>query len=92
MPSSKLAPKSTDQEDRNDPVHVYSSIQAYLLERLTELVERRKDLEGQPASEDGHYLSLTQKAIFAAYVDCLEEGVGGEALDILRGESLAAAA
>lgn len=93
MAPSKPIPESIKQEGQSSPVQAYTPIQLHLLERLAQLVQRRKELAGEAASQDGRFfLPLVQRGIFAAYVDCLEEGIGEEALEILREESLAAAA
>lgn len=92
MTPSRPKPNSTNEKSRAAPSRDQTPLQEHLLERLDQLVQRRNEFASQVSDEGRPFLGLIHRAIFAAYVDCLEEGVGDEALSILREENIAAAA
>ena len=61
----------------------YSPIQMHFLARLRRLDGVRGQLETVPAS-DPFMKKLVDRGIFATYRDCMDEGIGDEARQILN--------
>lgn len=61
----------------------YSPIQMHFLARLRRLDGVRGQLETLPA-RDPYMKKLVDRGIFATYRDCMDEGIGDEARQILN--------
>ena len=61
----------------------YSPIQMHFLARLRRLDGVRGQLDTVPAS-DPYMKKLVDRGIFATYRDCMDEGIGDEARQILN--------
>jgi hypothetical protein len=69
-------------------LNAYALEQALFLQRLSDLVGKRRQLEGCPSHDDWHQ-RLIDKALYSTYVDCLNLGVADEAREILhRGQGV----
>ncbi len=62
---------------------VYSPIQMYFLARLRRLDGVRDQLDTLPV-RDPFMKKLVDRGIFATYRDCMDEGIGDEARQILN--------
>jgi hypothetical protein len=61
----------------------YTPLQQLFLKRLMVLLDKRRQLESQPAADDGQKRMLN-KALYSTFVDCVDLGTGDEAKGLLQ--------
>lgn len=61
----------------------YSAEQSMFLQRLQDLLEKRRQVEGHLARDDWR-MRLLDKALYSTYCDCMELEIGDEARQMLH--------
>ena len=77
LPPDALAPDVLAEDDELNPLQMYG---LGLLERVMAV---RKSYEDDP-SKDAWMMNALNRAVYAAYLDCVDEGVGESAKALLR--------
>lgn len=58
--------------------------QSMFLQRLAEMLEKRREIEGRLSRNDWRF-RLLDKALYSTYCDCVDLGVGDEARRLVNG-------
>lgn len=61
----------------------YTTEQAMFIQRLRDLLDKRRQLEGRLSRNDWHQ-RLLDKALYSTYRDCLALGLGDEARELIH--------
>ena len=77
LPTDAMAPDALGGDDELNPLQMYG---LGLLERVMAV---RKSYEDDP-SKDDWMMNALNRAVYAAYLDCVDEGVGESAKALLR--------
>ena len=80
LPTDAMAPDALGGGDELNPLQMYG---LGLLERVMAV---RKSYEDDP-SKDAWMMNALNRAVYAAYLDCVDEGVGESAKALLRQEA-----
>jgi len=77
-----------DEPEAEGTPQSYTQLQEHYLQRLIRLIKLREACMSDPAFNSGWVIRLCNRGMYSTFRDCEDQGIGGEALALIRGELL----